>query len=296
MFFTRPDGERIPKLGSLRKILPYLMRTRNESVVYFEQELDLTETLAYLREKNEGHAEKQLTFFQIFLCAVTRTLAMRPKLHRFVVGHRTYQRKHIELSFAVKKKFHDDAPFTSVKVRFYANDTLEDTIKRVNEAIGVGRGEKATTSEKEVALVTKLPRFMLRTLVWIQRWLDGMNLIPGAMLKDDPLYASMFLANLGSVGIDSPYHHLFEHGTIPLFGVIGRIKRHPVVNDQDQIEIRDLIHIKWTFDERITDGFYCAQSLQLLKDYIEHPAQLEKPVVPSDLPESSRRLLLPPPP
>ena len=59
------------------------------------------------------------------------------------------------------------------------------------------------------------PAPLLRLAVRAQRVLDGWNLLPAALIKDDPLYASAFIANLGSVGLDAAFHHLYDYGTMP---------------------------------------------------------------------------------
>ena len=70
-----------------------------------------------------------------------------------------------------------------------------------------------------------LPGFLLRGVMALLRWLDRVNLMPAAMIASDPMYASAFLANLGSLGIDDTFHHLFEYGTVSLFGAVGRAEK-----------------------------------------------------------------------
>jgi len=43
-------------------------------------------------------------------------------------------------------------------------------------------------------------------------------------------------------------------------------------------QIRDVIDIGATLDERIADGFYFARSLRLIKHICTHPELLEKPL------------------
>ena len=43
-------------------------------------------------------------------------------------------------------------------------------------------------------------------------------------------------------------------------------------------EIRDVIDIGATLDERIADGFYFARSLRLIKHVFSNPELLEKPI------------------
>ncbi len=254
----------------LRVLMPHLMPTRNESVVYFDQRLDVTETLVWAEERG-------VKLFTIVLAGIVRALGQRPRMNRFIVGRRTYQREAVEVSFAVKKEFSDGGKLTTVKVTFAADDTLSKVEARVREAIAEGKGDEATASEKEMSIVTKMPRSLLRLSMWAQRALDYFNLLPAAMIRNDPLYASIFVANLGSVGLDAAYHHLYEYGTVPLFAVLGRTHRAPVVNDDDQLVVRTVAEMRYSFDERIADGFYAARTLELFKDYVENPARLEDP-------------------
>jgi hypothetical protein len=259
----------------MRRTLPFIMTTRAESTVYFEQQLDLTNTLRYIEERKA--AGRPCSLFQIILCAAVRVLAQRPLLNQFVMGRRLYRRKAIELSFAVKKALSDEGGMTMVKATFQPGDTLDDVARRVDEAIGVGRGSQSTSSEKEMSFMSRLPRFLFRFLVALQRLADYFNLLPAGMIRPDPLYTSAVLANLGSVGIDSAYHHLYEHGTASLFAVIGRVRKAQVVSESGEVRIRDVVSVKHTFDERIADGFYCARALEQFKEWIEDPGVLEQP-------------------
>lgn len=274
--FSRCDGDPVTGEHGERLIMPFLMQGRNEALVYLEQQIDVTNLLAYLDRVNAGLPEKKYSFFHVVLCAAARAMGARPKMNRFVVGRRIYQRKKMEFSFAVKKRMADDAAMTIKKLQFFPDDTLDAVVQRIEDAISAGRSHQATTSEKEMDLFLKMPLFVVRIAIWLYRFLDSINLLPKFLLEADELYCSIFFANLGSVGLEAPYHHLYEWGTAPLFGAIGRIYKAPVVNEKNEIEIRSLCSFKWSFDERITDGFYCARSLDIFKDLLANPALLER--------------------
>lgn len=276
----RSDGTYVRDAPVLRRVMPHLMPTRAGATIYFDQRLDVSRTLRFLEERNAGRdASERITLFHVVLTAIVRTIGARPQMNRFVVGRRLYQRHDISLSFVVKKRMADDAPMTTVKVVFDPNDTLEGVVARVRGAVKEGRSDRPNASEKEMSIVTRLPRSGLRALVWLQRVLDYFNLLPYSLTKNDPLYASMFLANLGSVGLEAAYHHLYEYGTIPLFGVVGRVEKAPWVDERGDLVVRDVLPMRYTFDERIADGFYCARSLELFKKWVEDPVVLtEAPV------------------
>ena len=269
----RPDGQKIKNLSTLRRFMPFLMPGRNEAVVYFQQTLDLSRTLPWLEAVNADRDE-EITFFHVLLCALVRTLHERPRLNRFIAGRRVYQRNEISLAFAVKKSFEDEAPITSVKIVFEPDDDLETVGRRIREAVGQGRDKREMTSETEMRVLGALPRSVLSAIMGLQRWLDYWNLLPWAMIKDDPLYSSLFLANLGSIGLDAPFHHLFEYGTVPIFACIGRIKKAPIVDANHQLAVGDVVDLRFSLDERIADGFYCARSLERFQAYVEDPQTL----------------------
>lgn len=268
--FRRPDGKLVKDLSPVRRIIPYLMKGRNESVVYYEQIVDLSRTLPFIRAWNQTHDHK-LTLFHLLIAAAGRQLNARSGLNRFISGGRIYQRNEVLISFAVKQKFEDRAALKTVKMAVPPEEPLEDTVRRCHEAVGEGRSDKERGVDKEVRWILKLPGFLIRFLVWAQRTLDRFNLLPGGMTRQDPMYASLFLANLGSVGIDRAWHHLYEYGTVSLFGVMGAISKTLVVGDDGQPTVRDTVRLRFAFDERINDGFYCAASLDGFRRYLENP-------------------------
>jgi pyruvate/2-oxoglutarate dehydrogenase complex dihydrolipoamide acyltransferase (E2) component len=277
--FSRADGTLVPGLSPVRYIMPFLMRGRNESAVLHEARFDLSRTHAWLARWSETHARKA-TLFHLVLWAVARTLHERPGLNRFVSGARLYQRSGVFLSFAAKTAFADDAPIVTIKIECPADDTFEACVERVARAIegsrapaaGAGEKRKASTVDKELALAMKLPAFLLRGVMALLHWLDRVNLMPAGMIAGDPMYASAFLANLGSLGIDDTFHHLYEYGTVSLFGAVGRAEKAVFVGESGAPEVRDALKMCWSFDERINDGFYCASSLKGVQRIVEDPA------------------------
>jgi hypothetical protein len=274
--FRRPDGKVIKKLSPLRRILPYLMKTRAESLVYYEQLVDVEMTQAFIDAHNQEEAGERISIFHIILAATARVLHQRPGLNRFVSGGRIYQRNAAELSFSVKKSFDDHAPLLTVKMPFSGEEKVEEVVKKIRTEVGEVRTGPPNQAEKESSLFLKIfPGFIMGWFVGLARFLDSINLLPAFMIKGDPLYASAFLANLGSLGLDRVWHHLYEWGNIPLFCAIGKIDKGVVVGPDDQPVVKNVMRLRWTFDERINDGFYCVKTLELLKGYIEDPESLQ---------------------
>jgi hypothetical protein len=278
----RSDGIKVRKLPGFRRIFPFLMRTRTESAAYHLKRLHIGQTLAWLDRANAGR-EKKISFFQVVLAASVRTLALRPEANRFIAGLRLFQRRTIDLSFVVKRELTEQASETTIKLTFDPRSTIADVNERVTGAVRVTKKSRTSADEKLASFFSGGPRFLTRLIVWAARTLDYFGLLPSGLIKEDPMYASAFLANLGSIGLDAIYHHLYEWGNAPFFIVVGKRKKEPFVNDRGEVEAQDVVDLKISLDERIADGVYFAKTIDLLADLIENPEKLAAP--PENLPD-----------
>jgi hypothetical protein len=268
----RPDGRLVGTLPAYRRVVPFLMRGRNESVVFFEQVIDLSKTLPWLEAHNRS-AEQPLNVFHVTLAALARVLHERPRLNRFVSGRRIYQRDGVWLSFAAKRSMSDDAPLSVIKRQFRPDEDLEEMASSLSSGIEDVRHGHQSQADKEMIWALKLPDMAIDLGIRALWALDRHNLAPRSLLAGDPMYCSAFVANLGSLKMDAAYHHLYEHGNCPLFVTIGAVDERPVAVD-GEVVARPTLQIRYSYDERIEDGLYCARALRLVEGWISDPAAL----------------------
>ena len=119
-----------------------------------------------------------------------------------------------------------------------------------------------------MSFLLSLPGFATRFLLLLLRIADELGVLPRAFIDPDPLYTAVFLANLGSIGYPSGFHHLWEYGTASLFGVMGKVEPGP--------DGRRTITVAWTYDERINDGLYSYFTLMGIRERLENPEMLLK--------------------
>lgn len=266
--FRRSDGDLAPGEAPVRRIMPYLMRRRNESCVYQETLYRVSAARTWLKAYNRAHHPRATLFHLVaYACAVA--LTDRPRLNRFVSGGRIYQRRGVFLSFVVKTAFTEEAPDATVKLQAQPGEAFQDWSARLSAQVDEAR-ELDRPVDREVALVMRLPGFLVRGLVGLARGLDHWNLFPDFMIRDDPMYSSLFLANLGSVGISDVFHHLYEYGTTSIFGAVSA-PRPMVFPGKDGAQVEPGLSVRWTFDERIDDALSCARSLSLVQKVLEDP-------------------------
>ena len=268
--FTRPDGDLVRGEDPVRRIMPYLMPGRNESCVYHETVYRIAAARPWLKAYNRAHRPRATLFHLVaYACAVA--LQARPRLNRFVSGGRLYQRRGVFVSFVAKTAFTVEAADATVKLQALEAEPFQDFSRRISAQVDEARRSDRAV-DKEVALIMRFPGPLVRGFVGFARWLDRWNLFPGFMIRDDPMYASLFLANLGSVGLSDAFHHLYEYGTVSIFGVVSAPRR-AVFPAKEGAVVEEALSVRWTFDERIDDGFSSARSLGIVQRILEDPGR-----------------------
>ena len=272
-FRWRPDGDYVRDLPKTRRIMPFIMRKRNESIVFFEQKLDTSRTLTFLndlRSRTALHA----TILHLLIYASVQMLKERPHLNRFVTGGRIFQRRGIWVSFSAKKRKTEDAPIVLVKREIDPSWSFEELVRQIEGGISEGRSDNPSTTDTELSLMFKLPTLLVGWLVWLLMKLDHFGLLPDTFIRKDPLFSSLFIVNLGSINLDAGYHHLYEYGNIPMLIMAGRSKEEVAVGPDGKLEVRSMMTLRYSFDERIEDGLYGARALEIMKRIIEDPASV----------------------
>ncbi|QVK18013.1 2-oxo acid dehydrogenase subunit E2 [Mycoplasmatota bacterium] len=274
-FGDRYDGRILKNVDPFFKIIPYIMKSRVDAQVYFDDKIILTKTEKFLLEKREEKIN--IGFLHIVCAAMVRTISQKPKLNRFVSGRKMFARNGIYISLAVKKDMTEDSPETTVKVKFKPTDTIFDVVEKVNRVINESQGQKTSNeTDKTAKMISMCPRFVISILVKFLTWLDKHGKMPKVINEVSPFHTSLFITDMGSLGIRPVYHHIYDFGTTSIFIAFGIKNKEKVFDRNNNIIERKFIDMKIVVDERICDGFYYAKALRIFKRYMENPHLLEK--------------------
>jgi len=268
MFGRRPDATQVTDLSMMRLFMPYISRRRNDSLFYMMQEIEVEAALEFLEKKNAHRPDdRPITLFHLFLRSCAQALYLRPGVNRFVKGGKLWQRDGEWISFSALKEIKDRSVMLTIKNRFHpTTETLDEMVDGIYERLRSSRSGKKTTSDKEIGLLSRLPGFAIRFLMFLLRISDELGILPRSMIDADPLFTSVFIANLGSIDYPAGFHHLWEHGTASLFGAMGKI--------EPGDDGRRKISVAWTYDERIEDGLYSYYTLMGIRERLENPELL----------------------
>ena len=263
---------------AMAQFIAYLYPNRTDNEAFIQQDIDTRAMDRYLASKNEGREQDKYTYFHVIMAALVKCFVLRPRMNRFISGNRVYERDHISVAFVVKKRFADSSSEGLAYKHYGENDTIDSLHGSIMEEIYQCRREDVLdNSTNFMSKLVRLPRWILRIVVNILFFLDRRGKVPNDLIKADPNYASIFLTNLGSIGLQSGYHHLNNWGTNSFFCVIGKKHLSPEWHEDGSYTVRPVIGMGLTIDERIGDGFYYSGTVRLLKKIIENPEILDEP-------------------
>ena len=128
MLWHRPDGDLVKGVSPTKAIMPYLMRGRNESAVYFEQQVAMRHADAFTREFNESHPDTPISVQHLVMWTITQVLEQFPTMNRFVVGGRLYQRRGVWFSYSAKQSLKGASPLLVLKRDFDPDESFEEMV------------------------------------------------------------------------------------------------------------------------------------------------------------------------
>ena len=267
---SRPDG-RLVQLHPYRRMMPLLMPTRQNSIAMADSFVPVEQLEAYLESFPK---ESRPTLTHVVVAALAETLHLHPNLNRFEAGGRLYQRYGVQIAMSLKRDLGDRGSKVSVvKQGVRQGTTPRELADILGREISKERSGSPTYVDREMDMLLRLPHALLWVAVKAMKALHHLHLLPGFFIEKDPLFASAFVANLGSLKMRDAYHHLYEWGTISVFLVLGKVEERVVSVDGELRAVRGL-PIRWTLDERVDDGMTADHALREFEDILKDPRKV----------------------
>jgi len=273
-FGDRRDAVRLRDVGGMEKILVCFKPWRCDADVHINEEIDVTNLVAYAKAKKK--TDPELTYFHMICCALGMIFYNRPLLNRFVVARRFYQREEVSIGFVAKVALEQDAKENVSVVKLDPADTLADVKTKFLAKVKDVRSDTKNGTDNVIEKFGRLPQWMINPVVWLLMQADVHDLLPHSMIDDDIYHSSIIVSNLGTLDCGSIYHNITNFGTSSFMMTIGRIKQEMVLNADGEPEARYLCGFGMSCDERVADGFYLAKSLNMFKYILQHPELMEK--------------------
>ena len=275
MFYK--EGRRIRSGIPMDAISPFIMPDRSGASNQFSATVDITKCEQLIRQKR-SEGMQGFGMIHLFMAAYVRVVSQLPGINRFIRGQRLYARNGIEICMAIKKELKLNAPETVVKLYSKPEDTLEtvyDTLtKEITENKQLGDQNNMDTAAR---ILINLPGVLLKFVVWVLKVLDYFGLLPRFLTKLSPFHGSLFITNMGSLGMPPIVHHLYNFGNRPIIIAMGKKRTEYELTKDGTVMKRRYIDCNIVCDERICDGHYYATAFKKFQKYIENPEQLLAP-------------------
>ncbi len=278
-FGDRYDGWRVRSGDPFFVVIPHVMRSRLDSQVFFEEKIDISELREFILKHREDIPG--LSAYHVITAAVIRTIVQKPRLNRFVSGRKIFARNYLRASLTIKTGMSEDADEAQIMPEFEPTDTLREVTQKFNEQVNEAKNREDDSQGNEtdmfVRFLNMLPGFVIKFIVWSVRNLDALGLMPKFINKLSPFHSSLFVTNVGSIGINSIYHHLYEFGTTSIFVAIGKKELVRELEADGSVTTKNMMNIRFVLDERICDGYYYASAIKLFKSLMKNPEKLLEP-------------------
>ena len=276
----RKDGRLLRSIEPIAIFSLYIMNTRNDANNSVSDSVDLSAIEKYVHKKRQEGFEG-LNAMYVLAAAYVRVVSQKPGINRFINGHRIYARNNVEVSMMVKKSLSLNSPETMFKFFFKPEYTINDVYKDMHEKVTAYQSTPDSDENDDLAgflnAITKLPRFLLRFVMKLLYWLDYHGLIPQSLLELSPFHGSMVLSSMGSLGVPSVFHHLYNFGNVPMFITFSTNRHGNELNTDGSVQKKHYLDFNITMDDRICDGHYYSAALHDFRKYLKNPELLEVP-------------------
>ena len=275
-FGDRYDGRRVRHSDPTNMIIPFIMRERNDAEVFFDAEVNMSRIDELIREKRKNGEEARTLDYIIAI--IVRTISQYPRMNRFIAGRRCFARDNILISMVIKRELNTHTPETAVKFEFDPKSTVSDISKKIDETIEKTKHkDDVNSTDKLMKTLNVLPRCLFSFAIWFMRFTDFYGVLPKAVHNASPFHTSVFITNMGSIGAEPIYHHIYNFGSTSLFIAMGNKRKQRVIGKDGKIQERKVMKLRFVADERIADGYYLAVALKYFSNLFEHPVLLEAP-------------------
>ncbi|MBE6753725.1 MAG: hypothetical protein E7559_05155, partial [Ruminococcaceae bacterium] len=234
----RTDGWRVHASDPTFDLIPHIMPMRCDSQVFFEEELNTSALDEFVRRvrRDPSYEMPELSRLAVVMAACVRAFSRYPRINRFVAGNKIYARNHFSISLTIKQSMSIDSDEANLKLFFDPDYNLRQVYDVIKEQIDASKNHVDNATDNFVDNLTSVPQFLIRAVVnWVNRR-DRHRGTPKWLHNLSPFHTSMYITDIGSTGIGSVYHHIYNLGTTSVFISIGRRDKKLIMDENGDIK------------------------------------------------------------
>jgi pyruvate/2-oxoglutarate dehydrogenase complex dihydrolipoamide acyltransferase (E2) component len=204
--------------------------------------------------------------------AVQRAVEQVPAFHARVVVGRIVPFRSYDVAFAVDIAGGDD--LAPAKIEGVDRKTVVEVAAELEQAAERLRAREDRAQETSNGIARIAPRWAMRPLLGTASLLNGGIGVPAFGQPAHPL-GSLFVTNVGSLGLDEAFVAPVPLARVPLYVCVGAISDAPMAVDGDVV-VRPQMIITATADHRLVDGAHAGALARLVRAGLADPASIDR--------------------
>ena len=258
---------------SLRRKLVIASWTRpTEGNIFGKLLLETTNVERYIEHLRET-TDKKITISHVVGKAAAMALAQAPGLNGRILLGRYIPHETVDITYLVA--IEEGGNLAKAKV----DNTDQKSLVEICDELGAMaerlRSGKDENFKKSMGPLEALPSWLIRPILWLTGWLTSSLGVEMKMfgLERFP-FGSCVVTNVGMFGLDEGYAPQTPFARVPIWVLVGGIKKQPVVVD-DEIVIRPMLPVMATIDHRFMDGYQAGVMARVMREMFEEPWKLD---------------------
>ena len=201
----RPDGTRVKEASTIVSALPYVMPRRYDAQNFITEYADMEVLRRYIQEKRREGV--RIPYMTLILAAYFKAYQENPKINRFIMNSKIYQRNHFCVSFVILKTRADGrADETSIKVFFEDGDDIFSINRKIEEAVAQNQvAAHNNNTDKFANFLFAIP-ILPGLLFGLVKLMDRCGVLPRKIIDLSPFHTSLFITNLATINTNSIFH------------------------------------------------------------------------------------------
>lgn len=266
----RADGRRVKNVDPMNLIEPYIMDKRYDALNMITLDIPVGPMHEYMKKRRQEG--RPVSHMAMVLTAYLRAAWEYPRLNRFIVNKRIYERNEFCVALVVLKPGDDNA--TMSKIYFDMTDDIDTVQAKVERFVAENKvAAGVNTMDDLMHTLVRIPG-LLNISIRTFKFMDRRGWLPKSLINASPFHASMSLTNLASIRTNHIYHHIYEFGTTSVFVAMGNL-RETAFRENKQVVFKRCLPLGVVMDERICSGSYFAQAFARFRKYLSDPTLLE---------------------
>lgn len=255
-----------------RKLVIASWTRPTEANIFGKLEIDASNALRYL-EHLRANSDARISITHLVGKAAALAMAAVPGINGRLLWGNFIPHESVDVTYLVTLE--DGGNLAKAKV----DNTDQKTVVEIADELGAlakrlreGKDDQFKKTQGPIAI---LPTWLLRPILWLTGWLTGSLGIGVKSLGLEKLpFGSCVITNVGMFGLDEGYAPQTPFARVPVWILVGAIKKKPWVID-DEVVVRPVLPIMATLDHRFVDGFQVAILAKTLRESLEQPWLLD---------------------